>query len=120
MKRRNGKLEGARYAWVTVAGEDEDYRLDLGSYAYGSAGQTMEYSRGAKFSTSDRDNDGTGKECADQLRSGWWFRDCKDPPANTKQSNIPSLCDHPLHPYEGHFYMGDICLEETRILIREL
>ncbi|XP_055523731.1 angiopoietin-related protein 1-like [Wyeomyia smithii] len=122
MKAKDGKMEGARYGWVTIAGENDGYRLDLGTYAYGSAGPTMEYSRGAKFSTPDRNNDGTGRECADQLRSGWWFRDCRDLPDDrrVKNSKNLSLCDKQHHPYDGNFFMGDNCLAETRMLIREL
>ncbi|EAT44910.1 AAEL003753-PA [Aedes aegypti] len=80
MRRKDGKMEAARYATVSIGSEEDGYQLDLGSYAFGSAGHTMEFSNNAKFSTPDSNNDGTGKECAQQLRSGWWFSDCDNLP----------------------------------------
>lgn len=121
MRRKNGKMEAARYATVSVGSEKDGYPLELGSYAFGSAGHTMEFSNRAKFSTPDRNNDGTGKECAQQLRSGWWFNDCDNLQSNSRQNvQLSTLCSKRNHSYKGFFYMGDPCLEETRILIREL
>ncbi|XP_065074205.1 microfibril-associated glycoprotein 4-like [Ochlerotatus camptorhynchus] len=121
MRKKNGKTEAARYSTVSIGGEEDGYALELGSYAFGSAGHTMEFSNKAKFSTPDSNHDGAGKECAQQLRSGWWFSDCDDLPSGPRRTvKLSATCDKRIHPYKGYFYMGDPCLDETRILIREL
>ncbi|KAL9693085.1 hypothetical protein quinque_012370 [Culex quinquefasciatus] len=126
-KTRDGRMEAARYTSVTVAGEDQGYQLMVGSFVYGSAGRTMEFSHGARFSTPDRpDGDFDGNRCAQQMASGWWFRECEPLPENATEGEEPKptkpaiKCDKETHPYGGHFYMADPCLAETRIMIREL
>ncbi|XP_039453397.2 fibrinogen-like protein A [Culex pipiens pallens] len=66
----------ARYSEFKVSEEADGYRLTVGGYS-GTAGDALSSHNGAKFSTSDVDNDRNGTmNCADELRSGWWFTDC--------------------------------------------
>ena len=55
-----------------VEGEDQGYKLHIGGYT-GTAGDSMEYHNGMKFSTRDRDNDELGGSCAQEQKGAWWF-----------------------------------------------
>ena len=65
----------AHYADFFVAGENEKYKLKIGSYQ-GSAGDSLGYHNGRPFSTVDRDNDAWSKNCAATHGGGWWFGAC--------------------------------------------
>ena len=58
-----------------VEAEDQGYRLHIGGYS-GTAGDSMDYSNGMKFSTRDRDNDKwSGYNCAQGFKGGWWWNE---------------------------------------------
>ena len=56
-----------------VGSEAEGYVLHVGGFS-GTAGDSLKFSNGAKFSTPDRDNDShPSKHCAQYLSGAWWF-----------------------------------------------
>ncbi|KAI8488195.1 Fibrinogen- domains (FReDs) [Branchiostoma belcheri] len=67
----------AEYDTFRVAGESDQYRLTVSGYS-GTAGDSMKYNNGQKFSTVDRDNDATSSRHCSQWRGqgGWWYRGC--------------------------------------------
>lgn len=67
----------AKYDLFVIGSEQEDYKLkQLGNYT-GSAGDSMTYHLGQKFSTKDRENDANDKEnCAVKYRGAWWYKAC--------------------------------------------
>ncbi|XP_061390428.1 fibrinogen gamma chain-like [Musca vetustissima] len=66
----------ARYDQFIIGTETEKYILkELGKYT-GSAGDSLSYSLGQKFSTKDQDNDVWSKNCAVEFTGAWWFKDC--------------------------------------------
>ncbi|XP_069799647.1 ficolin-1-like [Dendropsophus ebraccatus] len=62
----------AKYASFQVLGEDEHYKLLLGPYTEGNAGDSMEYHRNMLFSTKDKDSN----NCSAMHKGGWWYRNC--------------------------------------------
>lgn len=38
-------------------------------------GDSLSYNDGMKFSTVDRDNDLDIRNCAEEMKGGWWFKD---------------------------------------------
>lgn len=60
---------------MRVAGEEDDYRLQLGSYN-GTAGDSLSYHQGMRFTTPDRDHDMWWANCGKKDQSGWWFNAC--------------------------------------------
>lgn len=65
----------ATYEGFKIAGEMDQYRLDVNSFVEGDAGDIFRSNRGAKFSTPDRDNGGGDENCSSFQKSGWWFAD---------------------------------------------
>ncbi|XP_061395789.1 angiopoietin-1-like [Musca vetustissima] len=66
----------ARYDQFIIGTETEKYILkELGKYT-GSAGDSLSYSLGQKFSTKDQDNDVWNKNCAVEFTGAWWYKDC--------------------------------------------
>ena len=57
-----------------VEDEDQGYRLHISGYS-GTAGNSLTYHNGKKFSTRDRDNDESWstRNCAQKDKGGWWF-----------------------------------------------
>ncbi|KAM4663338.1 uncharacterized protein O3C94_011560 [Discoglossus pictus] len=66
----------AKYSSFKVLGEDVNYKLLLGAFKEGNAGDSMAYHNNNDFSTKDRDNDGSKQSCANELKGGWWYQDC--------------------------------------------
>ena len=71
--------KGHRYALYNVfkvGSSSTYYTLTTNSYS-GNAGNSLQYSSGAKFTTKDQDNDQWPHNCAGQLHSGgWWYKQC--------------------------------------------
>ncbi|XP_075761919.1 ficolin-2-like isoform X2 [Pelodiscus sinensis] len=66
----------ATYASFQIAGETDQYRLTLGPFVEGTAGDSFSEQNGMMFSTYDHDNDITEKQCAISFQGAWWYRDC--------------------------------------------
>ncbi|XP_030385695.1 angiopoietin-4 isoform X2 [Scaptodrosophila lebanonensis] len=75
-----GNLREARYSTFAIGGEKEHYPLRLlGSFqnSEASAGDSLSYHAGAKFSTFDNDNDNCVQcNCALKHKGGWWYSNC--------------------------------------------
>ncbi|NWY69525.1 FCN1 protein, partial [Erithacus rubecula] len=66
----------AKYASFRVLGESEKYRLVLGDFLGGNAGDSLSYHRDMSFSTTDQDNDMSSFNCATEYKGAWWYNDC--------------------------------------------
>ncbi|GFS18960.1 fibrinogen-related protein 3.3 [Elysia marginata] len=69
----NGQSKYAVYDNFSLAGEDENYKITVGSYT-GTAGDGLSSHDGQQFSTYDRHNDkDTSKNCASLYTGAWWY-----------------------------------------------
>nr|XP_014089376.1 fibrinogen-like protein A [Bactrocera oleae] len=78
LRKRNEKYTSyyAKYSKFLIGSESEEFVLkELGTYS-GTAGDSLTFHLGMKFSTAYRDNDLDPKNCALYYRSGWWFKNC--------------------------------------------
>uniref|UniRef100_W5MZZ9 Fibrinogen C-terminal domain-containing protein n=1 Tax=Lepisosteus oculatus TaxID=7918 RepID=W5MZZ9_LEPOC len=66
----------AKYLPFKILGEAENYRLILGGFQDGSAGDSLSYHNSRPFSTKDRDHDTYDRSCAEIFQGSWWYGDC--------------------------------------------
>ena len=73
-----GNTAFAKYNQFSVGDEDSDYTLSVSGYQSAStAGDSLTYHNGQKFSTPDRDNDAWGLDhCAVYFHGPWWHNSC--------------------------------------------
>ena len=72
-----GNTAFAKYDQFSVGDEASDYTLSVSGYQSAStAGDSLTYHNGQRFSTPDRENDATGSHCAVLYHGPWWHRDC--------------------------------------------
>uniref|UniRef100_A0A0A1XQ81 Tenascin-R n=1 Tax=Zeugodacus cucurbitae TaxID=28588 RepID=A0A0A1XQ81_ZEUCU len=111
MKARNGTEYYAKYSHILIGNEGEDYVLKkLGKYS-GSAGDSLSYHLGMKFSTQDRDNDYSKGNCAEYYHGGWWFKDCY-------RGYLNGRFGHNLGGLNWHDIEKDVSLVFAQIMIR--
>lgn len=66
----------ATYASFALSGEGENYKLHIGAFTGGSAGDSLTYHNDRPFSTKDRDNDVYPDNCAARFKGAWWYGEC--------------------------------------------
>ncbi|XP_004467393.2 ficolin-1 [Dasypus novemcinctus] len=71
-----GNHQFAKYSSFKVASAAEKYKLLLGNFVEGSAGDSLTGHRNNFFSTKDQDNDLRSGSCAEQYQGAWWYHDC--------------------------------------------
>ncbi|XP_035964626.1 ficolin-1-like [Halichoerus grypus] len=71
-----GNRQFAKYSSFKMAGEAEKYRLVLGAFAGGSAGDSLSSHNNLAFSTKDQDNDAIPENCAERYNGAWWYYQC--------------------------------------------
>ncbi|XP_074871855.1 ficolin-2-like [Carettochelys insculpta] len=59
-----------------IAGESDNYRLNLGSFECGTGRDSLSVHNGMMFSTYDRDNDNSLDHCAKTFKGSWWYQNC--------------------------------------------
>ncbi|XP_062602922.1 fibrinogen C domain-containing protein 1-B-like [Saccostrea cucullata] len=65
----------AQYSTFYIGDKYNKYILTVSGYS-GTAGDSMDYHNGYKFTTKDKDNDGDGGNCATQYHGAWWYNAC--------------------------------------------
>ncbi|XP_075840565.1 ficolin-2 isoform X1 [Microtus pennsylvanicus] len=71
-----GNHEFAKYSSFRIQGEAEKYKLVLGNFAGGGAGDSLTGQNHRFFSTKDQDNDQGSSSCAQRFHGAWWYSDC--------------------------------------------
>ncbi|XP_040180162.1 ficolin-1-A-like [Rana temporaria] len=73
----------ATYEGFSLGGESEQYTLYLSEYTGGTAGDSLSYHKNQKFSTKDKDGDGSHRvNCAVFYTAPWWHKACFDSSLN--------------------------------------
>ncbi|KAE8595613.1 hypothetical protein XENTR_v10015812 [Xenopus tropicalis] len=76
LKDFNNTAYYAKYSAFRIAPASDNYRLTIGAFLGGNAGDSLSYNNGMAFSTKDRDNDQWSSNCATNWPGAWWFNDC--------------------------------------------
>ena len=72
----DGNTSYAQYTTFSVGNSTTEYTLTVGGYS-GTAGDSLYWHNGMKFSTTDNDNDNNlGGNCAQYYHGAWWFNKC--------------------------------------------
>ncbi|KAL7845148.1 hypothetical protein AOLI_G00233400 [Acnodon oligacanthus] len=66
----------AQYSNFTVDSEFNGYKLTVGGFIDGGAGDSLAYHSGQKFSTFDKDQDSTSANCAKSHLGAFWYNAC--------------------------------------------
>ncbi|XP_055456758.1 ficolin-2 [Psammomys obesus] len=72
----DGNHNFAKYRSFQLQGEEEKYKLILGEFVGGGAGDSLTLHNNQVFSTKDQDNDKAASSCALTYRGGWWYTEC--------------------------------------------
>ncbi|XP_055600769.1 ficolin-2-like [Uranotaenia lowii] len=113
-----GKSVVAKYDDFRVADEAEKYTLEsLGQYS-GTAGDSLSYSLGKKFSTLDADNDSFGTtNCAVAKTGAWWYGSCSESNLNGQYLGHGAK-DNGAGMNWWYFHGSWISLKISRMMIR--
>ncbi|MGH0162367.1 UNVERIFIED_CONTAM: hypothetical protein FKN15_046579 [Acipenser sinensis] len=82
----DGKKTHATYKSFKLAGESELYKLHLGAFLGGPAGDSLTFHNDQPFSTFDKDNDNGSLNCAVTVSGAWWYQACYYSNLNGKYS----------------------------------
>ena len=70
-----GNRAYAKYSTFSVGDESTKYVLGVSGYS-GTAGDSLDYHNGMKFTTKDQDNDDDSRNCAVVRHGAWWYNYC--------------------------------------------
>ena len=117
-----GQTRYAKYSYIKVLSESQNYQLDIGSYA-GTAGDSLSYHNGMQFSTHDRDNDLRSPSCiSTHGYGGFWHNNCMRVGVNNYYSHSSSGYGAAIgdrirwDAWYGYQYS----LKSTRLMIRPI
>ncbi|KAG8431032.1 hypothetical protein GDO86_019536 [Hymenochirus boettgeri] len=74
----------ATYNSFSLSEEADNYKLNLGDYSGGTAGDSLSYHRNRPFTTKDKDHDIHEDNCADRFKGAWWYGGCHDSNLNAQ------------------------------------
>ncbi|XP_062572004.1 ryncolin-2-like [Saccostrea cucullata] len=110
----NGEKAYAVYSTFYIGDENNKYRLTVSGYS-GTAGDSLAYHNGVKFSTKDQDNDLSTRNCAMQFYGGWWYKDSHS--TNLNGLYAQSALSDWKYPIWNHWKRLE-ALKQTKIMIR--
>uniref|UniRef100_A0A8C5RAW7 Fibrinogen C-terminal domain-containing protein n=1 Tax=Leptobrachium leishanense TaxID=445787 RepID=A0A8C5RAW7_9ANUR len=105
-----GNFTYATYSKFYIEEESDKYTLRYGSFAGGTAGDSLELQRNHPFSTKDQKNDqsaGDLESCAQYFKGGWWFEACHLSHLNGEYLKGPQKTKGVgiiWHSFRGSFY----------------
>jgi ficolin len=75
----------------------DKYRLTVGSYIKGNAGDSLSTHNNMKFSTKDQDHDIWSSSCVQRHNGAWWYQTCQSSNLNGDYLRSP----HPTVDVRG-------------------
>ncbi|XP_056016416.1 ryncolin-1-like [Ostrea edulis] len=117
LQRFNGQKAYAKYSKFSVGDESSKYRLTVSGYR-GTAGNSLSYHNGMKFTTKDQDNDKGGGNCATTCKGAWWYKSCYYSNLNGQYANSAVVSGKYLNWY--HWGNKHEALRRTSMMIRPL
>ncbi|XP_069330894.1 ficolin-1-like isoform X2 [Eulemur rufifrons] len=84
-----GTRHFAKYSSFQVAGEADKYKLALGAFVEGNAGDSLTFHNNNFFSTKDKDNDLSSSSCSVLYQGAWWYSECHESNLNGRYLGGP-------------------------------
>jgi hypothetical protein len=98
-----GESAFAEYSQFSIGDSDSSYILHLGGYS-GTAGESLMFQNGMKFSTKDRENDpDSSRNCAVTFHGAWWYKDCHTANLNGLYGSSDYGKGLTWYKWKGHF-----------------
>ncbi|CAG2213934.1 Ryncolin-1,Angiopoietin-1,Fibrinogen C domain-containing protein 1,Tenascin-N,Angiopoietin-related protein 7,Ficolin-3,Fibrinogen-like protein 1,Ficolin-1,Ficolin-1-B,Angiopoietin-4,Tenascin-R,Ryncolin-2,Fibrinogen C domain-containing protein 1-A,Microfibril-associated glycoprotein 4,Fibrinogen-like protein A,Ryncolin-3,Angiopoietin-2,Tenascin-X,Ficolin-2,Tenascin,Angiopoietin-related protein 2,Ryncolin-4,Techylectin-like protein [Mytilus edulis] len=94
----DGNTAFAKYNFFAIGDESSKFKLTANGY-HGTAGNSMEYHNGHRFTTKDSDNDNHPSNCAALFPGAWWFNTCV-----TADLNGQYFLKTPDSPHRGVYW----------------
>ncbi|XP_056016835.1 ryncolin-1-like [Ostrea edulis] len=115
LQKFNGQKAYAKYSRFSVGDESSQYRLSVSGYS-GTAGDSLLYHKGMKFSTKDQDNDKNRGSCARYHKGAWWYNTCFHSNLNGQYAKSAVVSDK----YLSWYHLGNKleALRRTSMMIR--
>ncbi len=114
----DGEKRFAQYDTFRISNGLDKYRLTLGKYSKGDAGDSLSGHNGMQFSTKDQDNDNYASSCAQLYNGAWWYADCHSSNLNGAylRGHHPTIYAGGInwHSWRGVYYS----LKRTEMKIR--
>ena len=113
----DGNTSYAQYTTFSVSNSTTEYTLTVGGYS-GTAGDSLAYHNGMKFSTRDNENDNKHSvNCAQFWRGAWWFNSCFYSHLNGPYYHKPSINTYDgiiWYDWKGWYYSLEFTEMKTR------
>ncbi|XP_062618305.1 uncharacterized protein LOC134279904 [Saccostrea cucullata] len=105
----------SQYSTFYVGDKYNKYVLTVSGYS-GTAGDSLKYHIGMKFSTKDQDNDNRGYDnCATQYHGAWWYKSCHHSNMNGQYAHS-AVSGGKYAVWQG--WKGSEALKQTMMMIR--
>ncbi|XP_062620876.1 fibrinogen-like protein 1 [Saccostrea cucullata] len=101
----------SQYSTFYVGDKYNKYVLTVSGYS-GTAGDSLKYHNGMKFTTKDNDND---KNCATQYHGAWWYKSCHHSNMNGQYAHS-AVSGGKYAVWQG--WKGSEALKQTMMMIR--
>ncbi|XP_038591616.1 microfibril-associated glycoprotein 4-like isoform X3 [Micropterus salmoides] len=72
----SGNKTFARYSSFSIDSESYGYRLNVSGFSNGGAGDSLNTHNGQKFTTFDKDQDSSTRNCARSFLGAFWYNNC--------------------------------------------
>jgi hypothetical protein len=105
----------AKYEKFVVGGVSSKYVMYFGSYS-GTAGDSLTYHKGMKFSTKDMDNDKDSRNCATSYSGAWWYNNCLYSNLNGYYSYGSSSYGHVV----WHAFKSTYSLQTAKMMVKRV
>ncbi|XP_061176964.1 ficolin-1-like [Saccostrea echinata] len=116
-QRHNGEQASAVYTTFYIGDEDSKYTLTVSGYN-GTAGDSLSWHNGMRFSTKDQENDiDSSRNCATTFHGAWWYRYCFQ--SNLNREYAQSAANDPRYATRWHFKRSHEALQKTVMMIRQ-
>ncbi|XP_048768000.2 fibrinogen-like protein A [Ostrea edulis] len=115
LQKFSGQKAYAKYSTFSVGDESSKYRLTVSGYS-GTAGDSLSYHNGMKYSTKDQDNDKYHRQCTTMRKGAWWHKSCNYSNLNGMYAN--SAVVDVKYMYWVHFGNQRQSLKRASMMIR--